>query len=153
MKLRELAILGAASAVMLPALATLPSIKFGDLARASDCIVLAMPAQGHRNQQADVIEFEALAAMSGTTCVSGAFTVARGTSESPGAFADSPYLLFLHRHEGKRFGYAAEPFGALSVRDGMVSTNAFMELPRSMPFEAVSRLIKEERERLPADQR
>jgi len=122
--------------------ATAPSVRFRDMARGADCIVVASPV---RSISANEYEFESLAFVSGPNCASDHFTVQRSSAETRGEYARAPYVLFLRRIGSRRFAYAGEPFGAMSITDGIVSTYAFLELPRSMPLEKLFELVRSER--------
>ena len=128
------------------AVATMPSVPFGDMARNATCIALAKPlGPGAENEY----RFRPLAIVATTQCPSGTITVRRNTSESLKEFSSVPYLLFLRAAEGDVFRYADEPFSALSVSEGKVSMFAFIELPKSMALDQVLEVIQRERSARP----
>lgn len=127
--------------------ATLPSVRFGDMARMAGCIAVARPVG---KITADEYEFETLAMVAGTDCAAGRFTVKRSTTEALASFGPVPYLLFLNRLGADQFAYAGEPFGAISITDGVASTFAFVELPAKMPIERVIELAHTERKAIGA---
>ena len=122
--------------------ATLPSVRFGDMARKATCVVLAQPL---KSISTDEYEFLALAVASETRCDNSRFVVRRASNESLAAFATTPYLLFLNKLEGNTYSYTAEAFGALPVSNGIVSTTVFMEMPEKTPLETVMALVQRER--------
>jgi hypothetical protein len=102
-------------------------------------------AEPFKSTSEDEYQFRTLALVSGCESTEAIVSVRRVSSESRGEFARIPYLLFLRRVDENHYGYAREPFGALSVSEGMVSTYAFGELPNKVPLEQLIRMIKEER--------
>ena len=122
--------------------AALPSVAFADLARSANCIALAEPIKPFSNSE---YQFRPLAIISGCDSSDAMLIVRRSSSESRGEFARMPYVLFLQRLGDGHYAYSREPFGALSVMDGSVSTYAFGELPTRMPLEQLIKLIKDER--------
>jgi hypothetical protein len=135
-----------------PAFGTLPSIKFGDLARKSECIFVAdrVDDSGNGtepNSPAGGYHFVPLAIVGGSNCDVGSIEVYRQTTEAPGSIGKGTFLLFLSRRDAGSFGYTQEPWSILGIRNGAVSTLYFLELGEWMPLDEVLKLIRRERQR------
>jgi len=124
--------------------ATLPSATFREVVQDSDCIFVATRLD--HSGSVGTASFTPLALISGAErCRAKTVNVRPETTE--GSFTGAPnttYVLFLRRVDGELFGYAREPWSILSVRDGVVNTVYFLELPKTVPLDQLMQLIHRE---------
>lgn len=127
------------------AFATAPSVKYADIARRADCVLLA-DFISDESKTADPLpqsrsaSFVSLATIAGTECPKKDFVVNELTSEDT-KLAPGTFMLFLVLQNG-RLKYAYQAFSALRVKNGAVDTLYFPEL-KERPYleDAIRRIV------------
>jgi hypothetical protein len=133
------------------ALAAVPFVPFGEIARESHCIYVAdyqtSTVEGRNDEGERSYVFVPTAIVAGQNCNADQVTVFRSSDETPRTLPRGAYVLFLKKRDHSSFMYAKEPFSVLRIRGGQVGTAPFQELGEKTPLDEMLTTIRTERTR------